>query len=244
MRPAPTLELVLVGDRDEAITAHRAIPLALDLASQALDQPLQARWLATDEIGDGNALHAAHGVWCVPGSPYRSMDGALRAIRQARESGQPFLGTCGGFQHAVVEYARHVLGWVDAEHEETAGAGERRVIHHLACELVEQHERLAPLPGTRLHAVYEGQPFSEGYRCRFGLNPDFVAALTAGPLKAAAQGPAGDVRAVELAGHPFFVAALFQPERQALQGNLPGLVRAWVEAAAVRAAEQEARSCC
>ncbi len=71
-----------------------------------------------------------------------------------------------------------------------------------------------------------------------------MAALTAGPLKAAAQGPAGDVRAVELAGHPFFVAALFQPERQALQGNLPGLVKAWVEAAAVRAAEQEARSCC
>ncbi|MBB2485188.1 hypothetical protein H5407_08075 [Mitsuaria sp. WAJ17] len=244
MRPAHAIELVLVGDRDEAITAHRAIPLALDLASQALHLPLQARWVATDEVGDGRALQAAHGVWCVPGSPYRSMDGALRAIRQARETGQPFLGTCGGFQHAAIEYARHVLGWVDAEHEETAGPGERRVIHQLACELVEQNERLAPLPGTRLHAAYEGQPFSEGYRCRFGLNPDFVAALTAGPLKAAALGPDEQVRAVELKDHPFFVAALFQLERQALQGKLPTLVKAWVEAAAVRAAGQEARSCC
>lgn len=238
---ATTLDLVLVGDRSESVPAHRAIPLALDLAGQALQQPLRARWLATDEVGDGSPLQGAHGVWCVPASPYRSMDGALLAIRQARESGQPFLGTCGGFQHAVIEYARQVLGWADAEHEETAGAGARRVIHHLACELVEQSELLAPLPGTRLHAAYAGQPFSEGYRCRFGLNPDFVAALTAGPLKAAALGPAQDVRAVELDGHPFFVATLFQPERQALQGTLPGLVKAWVQAAAVRAAEQEAR---
>lgn len=241
MGAAQTIDLVLVGDRDDAITAHRAIPLALDLASQALSQPLQARWIATDAVGDGSALQGAHGVWCVPGSPYRSMDGALHAIRQAREAGQPFLGTCGGFQHAVIEYARSVLGWTDAEHEESAGPGARRVIHHLACELVEQSERLAPLPGTRLHAIYGGQPFSEGYRCRFGLNPDFVAALTAGPLRAAALGPAGDVRAMELDGHPFYVAALFQPERQALQATLPGLVRAWVEAAAVRAAEQETR---
>ncbi len=241
MRAAPTIELVLVGERDEAITAHRAIPRALDLAGQALGLALQARWLATDEVSDGSPLEGAHGVWCVPGSPYRSMDGALRAIRQARETGQPFLGTCGGFQHAVIEYARHVLGWTDAEHEETAGPGERRVIHHLACELVEQQEQLTPTPGTRLHEAYGGQPFSEGYRCRFGLNPDFVAALLAGPLRAAALGPARDVRAVELDAHPFFVATLFQPERQALLGTLPGLVKAWVKAAAVRAAEQEAR---
>ena len=241
MSTAQTIELVLVGDRDDAILAHRAIPLALELAGQALKLPLHSRWIASDEVGDGSALHSAHGVWCVPGSPYRSMDGALRAIRQARENGQPFLGTCGGFQHAVIEYARSVLGWADAEHEETAGPGERRVIHHLACELVEQQELLTPLPGTRLHGAYGGQPFTEGYRCRFGLNPDFVAALTTGPLQTAALGPAQDVRAVELRGHPFFVATLFQPERQALQGQLPGLVRAWVEAAAMRAAELEAR---
>jgi len=60
------------------------------------------------------------GFWCVPASPYRDIDGALRAIRFAREQRRPFLGTCGGFQHAVLEYARNVLGWADAEHGELA----------------------------------------------------------------------------------------------------------------------------
>jgi CTP synthase (UTP-ammonia lyase) len=44
------------------------------------------------------------------------MTGALAAIRHARERRLPFLGTCAGFQHAVVEYARNVLGWLDADH--------------------------------------------------------------------------------------------------------------------------------
>jgi len=48
------------------------------------------------------------GLWCVPGSPYRSMNGALNAIRFARENNIPFIGTCSGFQHAVIEYAQQI----------------------------------------------------------------------------------------------------------------------------------------
>jgi CTP synthase (UTP-ammonia lyase) len=71
----------------------------------------------------------------------------------------------------------------------------------------------------------------EGYRCRYGLNPAFRHALTAGPLRVAAEDEAGDVRAVELEGHPFFVATLFQPERAALRGEVPPIVSAFVRAA-------------
>ena len=67
--------------------------------------------------------------------------------------------------------------------------------------------------------------------CRYGLNPAFREALTAGPLRVAAEDGVGDVRAVELAGHPFFVATLFQPERAALRGALPPLAAALVRAA-------------
>lgn len=229
-----TLKLGLVGDHDEAITAHRAIPWALSLAAGAAGLGVQSTWLHTETLLDGRAVDGFDALWCVPGSPYRSMDGALRAIRHARETGTPFLGTCGGFQHAVVEYARHVLHWSDADHQETAPDAPRAVIHHLACELVEAVETLAPVPGSRLARAYGGLPFQEGYRCRFGLNPAFVAALTAGPLRAAAYGPQGDVRAVELDEHPFFVGTLFQPERAALEGRVPPLVLAWLHAAAAR----------
>jgi len=85
-------------------------------------------------------LEAFAGFWCVPGSPYRDMDGALRTIRFARETRCPFLGTCGGFQHAVIEYARSVLGLTDADHMESNPDAELPLIIALAC-------RLAPTTG-------------------------------------------------------------------------------------------------
>ena len=237
-----TLKIGLIGDFDASVPAHQAIPLALQRAAEAEGAGLQAEWLATDSLpgatqatappGQPSAtpLAAFDGLWCVPASPYRSLAGALFAIRHARESGTPFLGTCGGFQHAVLEFARHVLGWADAEHAETAPGCGRAVISPLACALVETVGDLRLLPGTRIAAAYAGAAAREGYRCRYGLNPEFRAALLAGPLRACADDDTGEVRAVELDGHPFFVATLFQPERAALQGHDAPLVSAFVRA--------------
>ncbi len=225
------LRVGLVGEQDEAITAHRAIPWALSLAAGAAGLNVQPTWLHTDTLLDERVVDGFDALWCVPGSPYASMQGALRAIRHAREQRVPFLGTCGGFQHAIVEFARHVLGWADADHAETAPDATRAVIYRLTCELVEAQEMLVPVPGSRLGKAYGDKPFQESYRCRFGLNPRFVAILTQGLLRAVAHGPQGDVRAVELDGHPFFVGTLFQPERAALDGRVPPLVLALLHAA-------------
>ena len=224
------LRIALVGERDDAVTAHRAIPLALGHAAEASGVSLDLCWLPTERIVDDAALDGFQGLWCVPASPYRSMDGALRAIRFVRERGLPFLGTCGGFQHAVVEYARNVLGWTDAEHAETAPSAARLVIGLLECALVEAHETLQLAAGSHLARAHGAAEISEGYRCRYGLNPVFQAALMNGSMRVAATGPGGEVRALELDGHPFFVATLFQPERAALEGRTPPLVHAFVEA--------------
>jgi CTP synthase (UTP-ammonia lyase) len=229
------LNIGVVGDRDDSNIAHRALPIALELAAQAEGVTVRHEWITTDAIDRAQILARFDALWCVPGSPYRSMDGALRAIRHARENSVPFLGTCGGFQHAVIEYARHALGWHDADHAETADGNDRRlVISQLECSLVEASEALNAAPGSHLAAAYGTPSFDEGYRCRFGLNPDFVQALVTGPLTVAATGPGGDVRALELlrGEHPFYVLTLFQPERAALQGRVPPLVRAFVAAAA------------
>jgi CTP synthase (UTP-ammonia lyase) len=233
------IRIALVGDHDESITAHRAIPVALQRLSDELPRRVEGVWVATDTIDSVLRLAGFDAVWCVPGSPYRDMEGALLAIQHAREAGVPFLGTCGGFQHAVIEYARHALGWHDADHAETAPDAPRAVIHLLECGLVEASETLRLQPGSRLAQAYGEGPITEGYRCRYGLNPVFQAALLDGPLRASAYGPDGDVRAVELDGHPFFVATLFQPERAALAGRTPPLARALAEAAL-----QGVASCC
>ncbi|MFT3772600.1 MAG: CTP synthase [Minicystis sp.] len=226
----------LIGDFDATVPAHQAIPVALRLAGDALALGVEVAWVPTDEIGDESRVSSFDGLWCVPASPYRSMNGALCAIRFAREHARPFLGTCGGFQHAVLEYARNVLGWADAEHAETAPDAARAVIAPLACALVETKGDVRLQRGSRIAAAYGTGEATEGYRCRYGLNPDFEAALVSGPLRVGARDAQGDVRAVELDGHPFFLATLFQPERAALEGQLPPVVAAFVRAAAPRPA--------
>ena len=236
---AVTLRLALVGDRDDAKTAHQANPLALALAAAELGLAVDARWIGSDALPATDAATAAllagfDALWCPPGSPYRDADGVLRAIRAAREGGLPFLGTCSGFQHAALEYARTVLGWADAGHAESTPDAARPVVAPLACALVEQREPLRLAAGSRLAGAYGVVETVEGYRCRYGLNPRYADALLAGPLRASAFSPDGEVRAIELDGHPFFVGTLFQPERAALDGATPPLVRALLVAAAAR----------
>ncbi|APR76466.1 CTP synthase [Minicystis rosea] len=222
----------LIGDFDATVPAHQAIPIALRLAGEALALPIEASWVPTEEIRDAARVSGYDGLWCVPASPYRSMEGALSAIRFAREHGRPFLGTCGGFQHAILELARNVLGWADAEHGETAPGAARAVITPLVCALVEVKGGVHLQPGSRIAAAYGCEEIEARYRCRYGLNPEFEAAIVSGSLRVGARDASGDIRAVELDGHPFFVATLFQPERAALEGLCPPIVTAFVRAVA------------
>jgi CTP synthase (UTP-ammonia lyase) len=160
------------------------------------------------------------------------MEGALLAIRCAREGRIPFLGTCGGFQHAVVEYARNVLGWQNATHGETDSAATLAVITPLSCGVMDGSGSIQLLAGTRIAAAYGTDEATEEYRCSYWVNPDFRASLTAGPLRESARDDTGDLRAVELDDHPFFVATLFQPERAALHSRPAPLVNAFVAACA------------
>jgi len=227
---AATIRIALVGDYDPQITAHQAIPLALQRAALDSATTLDYQWLATADLHQEQDLQGFDGIWCVPGSPYRHVDGALLAIRLAREQQRPFLGTCGGFQHAVLEYARNVLGWADAEHGETAPDAERAVLTPLACALVEARDSIQLHADSRIAEAYGATRIEEGYRCRYGINPDFADALLSGALLPTGHDSAGDLRAIELDGHPFFVATLFQPERAALQGRTPPLAKALLKA--------------
>jgi len=223
----------LIGDYNASVPAHQAIPSALQRAAEIADMAVAFEWVPTEEIGTLSRISRFDGLWCVPASPYRSMDGALLAIRHAREAAVPFLGTCGGFQHAVIEYARNVLGWGDAEHAETSPDSARAVISPLVCALVETTGSVRLFSGSRIAAAYGTNQTTEGYRCRYGLNPKFRAELVAGPLRAVADDETGEVRAVELDEHPFFVATLFQPERAALKGQAAPLVEAFIRACAI-----------
>jgi CTP synthase (UTP-ammonia lyase) len=228
-----SVRIALVGDFDPAVTAHRAIPEALRLSGQRLGIEVAYEWVHTTAIVNAATRLTDHtGVWCVPASPYASTAGALAAIRYARESMRPFLGTCGGFQHAILEYARNVLGHVGAEHAETAPDAAMPLIARLTCSLVEKQGTVRFTDASRLWAIYGADEAEEGYHCNYGLNPAFERLLCDRTgLMVAARESGGEVRAVELVGHPFFIATLFQPERSSLRGEDHPLITAFVAAA-------------
>lgn len=225
--------IALVGDHDPEVVAHRAIPKALGLAALSLGRTVDAVWVPTEDILEDEERELGHvdAIWCVPASPYRSTEGALAAIRRARERRMPFLGTCGGFQHAVLEFARNVAGIANAGHAEMDPEGEALVIAPLACALRDVGGRIHFAESSRLRGIYGPGDAEEEYMCGYGLNPEFREALEGHGMRFTAFDPDGAPRALELPDHPFFIATLFQPERAALHGRTPPLARAFVHAA-------------
>src|SRR5260370_42388054 len=128
------IRIGLIGDYHPDVTAHVAIPQAIALASRELTCSAETEWLPTRSLEQNTEQRLTHydALWCVPASPYESMEGALRAIRFAREHAVPFLGTCGGSQHALIEYARDVLGLTEADHAESNPEAGLRFISPLA----------------------------------------------------------------------------------------------------------------
>src|SRR5579859_4688623 len=181
--PMP-IQIGIIGDYNASAPTHQATTAALQHAAAQLDLEVDSIWLPTDTLEhDMVQLEEMDGLWCAPGSPYRSMQGALQAIRFAREQGRPFLGTCGGFQHAVIEYARHVLGYQDAAHAETDPYASTLFISALSCSLAGKALQIQIDPASRVAAIYGQAEIVERYYCNFGVNPDYQTTLHNGGLR-------------------------------------------------------------
>jgi CTP synthase (UTP-ammonia lyase) len=207
-------QIVLLGDRNRSSLTHRELDAALKL----FPADVRARWVATDST-EVTGISAADGLWVVPGSPYRDDAAVYAAITAARTSGQPFLGTCAGFQYAVVEFARNVAGLTDAHHAETDPSEKTLVIDRLTCSLVGQERAVTAVAGTRMHAVCGSAPFVAFHWCSFGLASAYVDRLVAHGLTIGARADDAGVEAIELVEHPFFLATLFQPQIGSLTGR-------------------------
>jgi len=221
------MHVALVGDRRDDVRAHLAIPRALALASRKSGVEASFTWVPSDATMELDRFDA---IWLVPGSPYASMEGALAAAHFARTRDVPFLGTCGGFQHAVIEYARAVLGLPEADHAESNPTAKLALIAPLACSLVGTSAYVRLRAGTRLHQFYDSDVARESYFCSYGVAPAFVSRLDEGPMRIAAVDDAGQVRAVEIPANRFFVATLFQPELSAFAEEPHPLIVAFLRA--------------
>lgn len=235
--------IALVGDRSPNVRAHRRIPSLLTSLATRERLVLDAYWTSTEDAFNLDGFDA---IWLVPGSPYRSVSGALAAVHTARTRGIPFLGTCGGFQHALLEYARNVCRLSSASHEEYENAsgeppaGESLIVP-LACSLVGHEGVVRVAAGSLASAALGAERTVERYHCSYGLSPVFVDVLRSGGLRFSGSDENGEVRIAELPGHPFFLATLFQPELAGDGTRVHPIVTAFA-AAAVRHASARAQA--
>ncbi|WP_371615667.1 hypothetical protein [Streptomyces sp. NBC_00454] len=207
-----TARIALIADRSDAVRSHARVPGLLEALRLREGLDLDAYWIPTEEAGEG--MDGFDAVWVLPGSPYRSEGGVLTAIQDARENGIPFLGTCGGFQHALLEFARTVCGLDRAGHAENdpGTADEDAVVVPLACSLVGHEGTVRVTPGSRAARLLGADRTVARYHCNYGPNPHHLDLLRAHGMTFTGTDESGDIRIAELASHPFFLATLFQPE--------------------------------
>jgi CTP synthase (UTP-ammonia lyase) len=223
------IRIALLGDRDPRFVTHRA----LDAAVEQLPDGVAAEWVGTDTPA-ARELDGFDGVWAVPGTPYRDDDAVLAAIDRSIGDGTPLLGTCGGFQYALLALARRA-GIDDAVHAELEPEALAPVVAPLSCSLVGEEREVTCVPGTRLAAICGEEPFTGFHWCNYGLADPFVAPLEDAGVVVSAHAPDAGVEGIELRDHPFFVATLFQPQVGAFCGGpLHSLVTAFVHAAGDR----------
>jgi CTP synthase (UTP-ammonia lyase) len=230
----------IVGDFDRGKHSHWATEAALFHAAAKLDVSVEPEWIGTTEIAAGGGawrLQEVDGIWASPGSPYKSLPGMLAGIEFARVHDVPFLGTCGGFQYALIEFTRNVLGIADADTAENETQSRNIVITPIACEAplagrprLEGAGSVRPLHGTQLERLCGSRDLRGEYFCSFETNRDFVGRWEAAGMRVAALGDGGEMRALELPGKRFFVATLFQPQLSSAFGQPHPIIVGYVEA--------------
>ncbi len=245
--PEHEVTIAVVGKYIEHKDAYKSIYESLDHAgfhnsSRILVKRIEAEDLESQ--GPEQVLAGVDGILVPGGFGHRGIEGKVRAIQFARECEIPYFGICLGMQTAVVEFARNVLGFDDANSTEFSGDTNHPVI----CMLEEQKEitekggtmRLGSQPcvlepESRAAQAYGADSVDERHRHRYEFNPAFRQQFEEAGLAATGTSPDGTlVEVVEIPAHPWFVAVQFHPEFKSQPMYPHPLFRAFVEAALAR----------
>ncbi len=220
LHPQTKIRVAIVGKYTDLQDSYVSYTEALTHAGAALGTGIEIVWLEADRFSE-QQLESVDGVIVPVGFGHRGAEGKLKAIHYARTRKIPFLGICYGFQLAVVEFARHVLGLKEANSTEFGPTP------HPVIDLMPEQQsvaekgatmRLGAYPviierGTQALKLYGTREISERHRHRYEVNPQYIGQLESAGLKFSGKSPDGRrMEILELSDHPFFMAAQFHPE--------------------------------
>ncbi len=237
----------LVGKYVQLHDAYLSVAEALRHAGYAQGAEVEIRWIDSAEVRPDTVealLEGCGGILVPGGFGSRGIEGMILAARWARERKVPYLGLCLGMQIAVIEFARHVCGWADADSGEFRPDSAHKVIDFLPDQSEETDKggtlRLGAypcriVPGTQMARCYGEPVIRERHRHRYEFNNAFREELADAGLILSGLSPDGSiVETVELGDHPFFVGVQFHPEFKSRPNRPHPLFMGFVEAALQR----------
>ncbi len=252
--PKRTVNIALVGKYTELPDTYKSIAESFIHAGPANEVKVKLQYINSEKITESNVgelLKGMCGVLVAPGFGHRGIEGKISAVRYARENKIPFFGICLGMQCCVIEFARHVLGYADANSTEMESTT------HPVIDLMEEQKgvtekggtmRLGAYPchlekGTKVYAAYGKQDIAERHRHRYEFNNSYFDEFAKHGLRPVGINPDTNlVEVVELADHPWFIGVQYHPEYKSTVSKPHPLFVAFVKAA-VEYCEKVSPSC-
>ncbi|MGZ4033932.1 MAG: CTP synthase [Bacteroidia bacterium] len=242
--PKHEVRIALVGKYVELKDSYKSISEAFIHAGASNDCKVSIEWIHSESVTDENVnekFKGLGGILVAPGFGQRGIEGKITAIKYARENGVPFFGICLGMQCAVIEFARNVLGFKDANSTEMNPGTTNPVI-----DLLEAQKKITKkggtmrlgaypcnvLEGTKAWEIYKHKEITERHRHRYEFNNEYLADFEKAGMIASGINPEGGlVEIIEIKDHPWFVGVQFHPEYKSTVANPHPLFVHFVKAA-------------
>ena len=242
--PLKTVTIAIVGKYVALHDAYLSVVEALKHGGIAHKTKVNIRWVDAEELNPNNIeeyLHDVEGILVPGGFGHRGTEGKILAAEYARTRKIPYLGICLGMQLAIVEFARNVLGYTDANSSEFNPSSTHQVIH-----IMPDQNGVTDLGGTlrlgsypcildktsKSYELYGTAEITERHRHRYEVNNDYRDALTAHGMKQVGHSPDGHiVEMIELEDHPWFIGTQAHPEFKSRPNKAHPLFKGFLGAA-------------
>ncbi|MDD3692526.1 MAG: CTP synthase [Oscillospiraceae bacterium] len=242
--PKNSVTIALVGKYVSLHDAYLSTVEALKHGGIPSSLSINIRWVDAEELNSDNIdeiLGSVDGILVPGGFGSRGIEGKMLAARYARENGIPYLGICLGMQVAVIEYARNVLGYSDANSSEIEPSTKNAVIDLMPEQRSVRHKggtmRLGKYPcvldiRSKSFKLYGEEIIYERHRHRYEFNNDYREVLEKnGMLMAGVSPDKHIVEMIEIENHPWFVGCQFHPEFKSRPNRPHPLFKGLVSAA-------------
>ena len=252
LKPASETTIAFVGKYLDLKESYKSLTEALIHAGAHLDTHVKIKWVDSEKVEEDGAekyLVDCDGILVAGGFGLRGIEGKIKAIQFAREERIPFLGICLGMQLSMVEFARNVLGYTDAnsvefneettypmiylidEFIDTGGAQQfRTMTSPMGGTLRLGEYECYTKEGSKLREAYDASVVFERHRHRYEANPKYRTALEENGMAITGESH-GLIEAVEVIDHPWFLGVQFHPEFTSRLQNPNPTILAFVQAA-------------